>query len=389
MSTSLPRTACVHLPDLAVAVARRDERDLAGRPLVVVAEQGGAARVVGTSVLARRAGVTRGMALERARALEPDLVERPVRAEACREVFLTMLSTLRVLTPLVEPADLDCAWLSIDGFVGSLVDARSFGEELAARVNQATGVAVRVGIAPGKLGGQIVTRYVFRRAAMVLPPSQARWFLGGLPLRDLPLGADRVEDLRRLGITRVGHFAALPARSVRPRFGEAGWRAYLVARGWDDARVRGWEQEPRLKARHRFPEPVANPRSLERRVERLAQRLGTVLGEHYRLAGSLRLDLTFASGRTETRDRWLCGPLTDPRSLVAPSLALLAEAASSAAVATIEVAAQGLCATDAQALARFHQATVQAGLVVLNEARAEPPPDDRVEPGTVLVGGIA
>lgn len=389
MDPKLPRTACVHLPYLAAALALRDEPELAGLPLVIVDGPGTArardaeaaamaddgrdpanvratdqraqklfpaARIVDASAEARLAGVTRGMALDRARALQPELVARPARPEVCREAFVAMLQALRDLTPEVEPGGIDHAWLSVDGFVASMGDARSFGLEIDARVGKALGIAVRVGVAPGKFSSRILTDYLRRRAVMVLPPAQAVRFLGGLPVRELPLAADRVEDLRRLGVVTLGQFAALPARSIRPRFGDPGWRAYLLARGWDDARVQPWECEPRLKSRHVFPEPLANARSLQRRVEQLALRVGAVLVEHYGMVGTVRLGLAFASGRSEARSVTLIKPLAGARSLVDPALVLLAEHGAADPVTAVELAAQGICATEARVLSRFRRA---------------------------------
>lgn len=362
MTPPVPRIACISLPHVAAAVEARDDAALAGRPLVVTAPRDGVDTVQDLSQAAHAAGVARGMAVAQAQQICPGLVLRPLRLEACRAAFQAMLAALAEFTSVVEPADIDRSWLAIGGLVGAGGVEDGLAREIVGRVHAVTGLVVRAGVAHGKLTSRIVTQVLEQRDTMVVPPGREVLFLGGLSTRYLPLPPPAFEQLRALGITKIHAYAALPAAGILPRFGYAGLRAYRLAQGQDDPRIQPWAAEPVLGARHSFPEPIANTRSLHFRIEQLAREIAGPLGERYRMAGEIALTVAFARGETVTRRRTLLEPVAGARLLAGHAQALMGEIGWQAPVERIELAVRGLCATPARQLALFrHAHDAQAG----------------------------
>jgi len=366
-----PRIACVHLPHVAAALEERDDRALIGRPFVVAAERAGPPVVDDVSYTAHLLGVAPGMTVAEAEAHCPGLVVRPSRDADRLATFRAMLAALGEIADEVEPAGLEHAWL-----VAEPLDPRAsehtLAEAVAGWVRDATGIVARVGLAHGKLTSRVVAAYLHERAAMALPPGAEREFLGGLATRYLPLGARALEQLRQMGVTRVHQYAALPEQVILPRFGYAGLRAYTLAHGQDDARVREWTSAPMAVASHTFAEPVACTRNLRFRLDRLAHQVAEPLARRYRMAGELTVRLTFADGTVATRKRMLLEPLPSARALAAHAEAMVGDAHRPGSVAHAALGVRGLCPTASYQLALYRHARERGSGVDISSQQPQP-----------------
>lgn len=347
MNPSELRVACLWIPHLGTALARRDEPSLAARPLATVSAGAGPARLVEVCRLAHLAGLGPGMALPEAHSLCPDLVLRPDRPDQRLQALELLLQAMAEVSVAVEPADLDRIWIDLSGLAPGLAEAGALGRALLSRAERATGLRGRIGLAAGKVLAQGLTQTMVRSEVLAVAAPHARGFLHGLPLRTLPLPPAAVLDLRRVGVLKVGQFAALPAASIRPRFGEDGWLAYLVARGWDDSRVQDWRQVPRLASWVALPVPLSSLRGLRLRLDPLARRLAAELAARYRFLRRLRLELREESGPGRSIETPMATLPAEPERLVAAALALLDGWPRAAAepVAQIRLSAQGFVAT--------------------------------------------
>lgn len=350
-----PRVLCAWLPHVPVALAEREDLRRMGRPLVVAAPEAQGLRVQDRSYAAHLAGILPGMTVTEARRLCPGLEVLPARPEVYATVFQALLAALNDISPAVEPADLAQGWLSTAGLVPRGGSEQTLADAVLAAVRGATDLDARVGLAVGKLTSRILTRYLGERGSMVLPPGKEALFLGGLPAHYLPLAAGTLTVLRELGVVKVHQYADLPQDGILARFGHAGLRAWRLAHGEDDPRVRPWAQEPVLEAVHAFPEPIANHRSLEHHIGQLAARLAGPLARQFQMAGRLRLQLDLERGQPLILERRLLTPLAGAAALTTQAVALLHQVACRAPVDRLSLAAQGLCPTTARQLNLFRQ----------------------------------
>lgn len=350
-----PRIACVHLPHIAVALELRDNRALAGRPIVIEAPQPLPRVVYDVSDIAQRLGVRRGMSLNQARKICPELTVLPARLELYHDTFQVLLELLSELAPAVEPADPERSWLAATGLISRHTTERSLASEMAHRVQREVGLTSRIGMAHGKLTSKIVTQYLAGCEVMVLPRGTEVTFLGGLATRYLPLSPSNHRRLAELGLTKIHQFAALPARGILPRFGYEGLRAYRLAHGEDDARIQPWQAEPCLEASQAFEEPITNQAAFRHHLKQLAHQLAQPLAAHYQMAGSLSLTLCFENHTTVRQERTLLEPVVHPQRLLTHAEGLANTIPWQAPIERITLAARGLCPTTSRQLELFRQ----------------------------------
>lgn len=220
------RTIVAWCPDWPVVAAATDaglDHDL---PIAVI-EKG---LVFACSPAARAEGVRRGM---RARAAQA----------ACTQLVLLdydPATDSRVFEPVAQGVEASMAGVQLvrPGVLAIKASgpARYYGGELPAarllvrRLGELGAPAARVGVADGPFAAQHAARRA--QSVLIVPEGESPAFLARLPIAALD-DTGLVSLLGRLGIHTLGAFAALPAGSVRERFGAAGALAHARAGGLD------------------------------------------------------------------------------------------------------------------------------------------------------------
>ena len=190
---------------------------------------------------------------------------------------------------------------------GARGPARYFGGEtaLAARITAALadlGEHSKVGVADGFFAALLAAR-----DGRAVPPGGAARFLAAQPVSVLagqdPAAQDLVALLNRLGLRTLGDFAALPARDVASRFGDAGEGAHRLARGLDSRPLTTRPPPADLSAVQEFdpPEPRAEPVVFAAKA--LAGRLHDGLAARGLTCVRVQVTATWADGQESSR-RW-------------------------------------------------------------------------------------
>ena len=210
--------------------------------------------------------------------------------------------------------------------------ARYFGGEtaLAARIIAAVadlGVESRVGVADGLFAALLAARTANPAAAappgpprrgprpgrprpgassnaiLVVPPGETAQFLAAQPVsvladQDLP---DLAGLLKRLGLGTLGDFAALPARDVASRFGDAGECAHRLARGLDSRPLAARPPPADLSVAQEFDPPEARAEPVVFAAKALAERLHAGLAARGLTCVRVQVRATWADGRESSR----------------------------------------------------------------------------------------
>jgi protein ImuB len=188
-------------------------------------------QVIACSMVARAAGVRRGMRRREAQSRCPDLVvvARDESAEA--RCFEPVITAVESLVPAVEVMRPGLASIGVRGSARRFDGEPALVDALWQAVGWLTEDACQIGIADGAFAAEQAAR----RGAIV-PPGESADFLADFPVTTLSAfgHTELVDLLQRLGIHTLGGFASLPARDVMNRFGPVGAWAHRQSGGHDD-----------------------------------------------------------------------------------------------------------------------------------------------------------
>lgn len=250
------RIAAVFLPELLCEVTQQDALSLEQRTEpaqgILLAERAEDVRptdgLVAVNARAFRAGVRPGMTPSEANAqlagLQIDVVERHqvssrliAIAEAAAQWGSSPSWALRTLTeprssrPWMKAGAVDTVWLDVTGVAHLYGGELPLMEELSNQV-RLLGHRVRVAVAPGPRIAQALARFG-SVSLQSIRESDAKQAMSSVPLAALPLDAERIAWLGRLGIYEVGQLAKLPPSAASARLGPYAVSILELAQGVD------------------------------------------------------------------------------------------------------------------------------------------------------------
>jgi DNA polymerase-4 len=218
------------------SVEQRDRPELRGRP-VIVGGASGRGVVTAASYEARQFGVHSAMPMVQARALCPQAVIVPGDMAKYRRIGAQIRTIFGSVSPLVEPLSLDEAFIDVTASVRLLGAPVVIGRLVKDRVRDATGLAVSVGIGPGKMVAKIASDLSKPDGLLEVRPEEVRDFLRPLPVGRLwGVGPVTEAALRAAGIATVGDLADSEPGTLRHQVGSLADVMRGLARG-EDVRV--------------------------------------------------------------------------------------------------------------------------------------------------------
>jgi protein ImuB len=263
--------ACIVIPGFELRAALRERPRLQVEPAALAPEPGSEALLGPVTASAEASGVRPGMRLGEALAMCPSLQLVDQDPAAAEEAWEQVVRRLEDSGFAIETATLGCAYFETRGV------ERLYGGLEAALKRALTAVGpgwdARVGAAKRRFAALAAANVARPGQVLVVSDEHARDFLAPLPLTLVPLEAGRREELRELGITKVGELAGLPGGAVAERLGPDGRRAWSLARGGSSRRVRGRKPAAELLETLEFPEAVGNELTLRRSLGVLLDRL--------------------------------------------------------------------------------------------------------------------
>ncbi|MEV6071616.1 DNA polymerase Y family protein [Nocardia sp. NPDC052001] len=224
------------------------------RPVAVLS----ANRVIACSATARAAGVRRGLRKRDAQGRCPELLVAQDDPDRDARLFEPVVAAVDATVPGVEVLRPGLLVLSARGA------ARFFGsEEIAAErlvdAVAAVGVECQIGIAD-----EMSTAVLAARRATIVETGKGAEFLAPLPVSELsaepalaaPERADLVDLLHRLGLRRIGDFAALTPAEVSSRFGSDAIAAHRCSRAEPERPPSAQTPAPDLTVEYRCDPPI-------------------------------------------------------------------------------------------------------------------------------------
>ena len=304
-------------------VLRRPE--LRGRPVIVGG--GGRGVVASASYEARSHGVRSAMPLAHARRLCPQAVVLPGDFPYYRALAGRFRALLHDLSPIVEVASIDEAYLDATGASRAPGPPLALTGALKARLGAEVGLSASVGLAPNKTVAKIASDLRKPDGLVVVRHGEEAAFLAPLPAGRLPgVGPKAQARLAAAGLRTLGELAAAPPALLRDIFGNGGVEVALRARGVDPRALAPGGPAKSLGHETTFAEDIGDAATLRRVVRDLAERCAAHLRRR-ELGGRLvALKLRHADFQTLTRQRALAAATDQPRPIADAAEALLGAA---------------------------------------------------------------
>ena len=226
----MSRIACLRIPLFPIAVQRKLEPELKGRPFALI---GGRSRVVACSEQATvRAHVRSGMRLSEARAACADLLWRDYDSTICWQAQKELLLDLVSFSPKVSSCQTGTFLLDASG-LRLLGGENKWCRDLLRFASRKGFVDGSVGVADSAFAA-VVAASDRKRRWLIVPPSCDRKFLSVRPIELLPASVEMRQSLLSLGVKTMGQLTAIPVQEVRERFGPEGVTAFELACGIDN-----------------------------------------------------------------------------------------------------------------------------------------------------------
>ncbi|MCL4232338.1 MAG: hypothetical protein KJ053_12225 [Dehalococcoidia bacterium] len=252
--------ACLFIPEFPVALARRDNPRLRGRPVIIGGSPGEQAQVTACSQEAVKAGVAIGMTLPRALSLCPGAVFLPLQESSIAAEAEAILDVLCRHSPVIEAIAPGHAHVDIRGLERLAgVTAEAYLRDLYEAVRLTCRLPVHLAAADSVFTAHAGAIAIAGPAigALLVSGESAGAFLAPLPVEVLPVPAAMHQRLRLLGLERLGQVAELPFSAMQAQFGRDGARAWELARGRDDSVVVPQALEVRVTGEVELPAPSA------------------------------------------------------------------------------------------------------------------------------------
>jgi protein ImuB len=330
------RLACLFVPDFPLAAVLRAEPELRGEPVVIADGQGPRARLLAVAAAAARHGVTSGLTVAQAAAMDAGIVVRPISTDLVRAAQAALCDAAESFSPRVEDSGNGVAYLDLEG-LGALFESESQLANALAQRAMHLGLAAHVGVAGSKVAASLAAR---NGGGVTVIPCGEEWsFLAPVPVALLAPSSELAATLQRWGIRCIGELAALPASAVGARLGPEGVQLVRRARGEDERPL-----VPRPQPLH-FEEGFDLEYGIDGMepfcfvLRGLLDRLTARVAVRGFLCGDLRLALRLATRGCDERTVTVAAPSNDVKALLTLVRLQLEAHPPPAAIEAVRVAA--------------------------------------------------
>ncbi|MHC1713578.1 MAG: DNA polymerase IV [Solidesulfovibrio sp.] len=286
------------------SVEQHDDPSLAGKPVIIGRDQRGV--VSAASYEARKFGVRSAMPVAEARRRCPQGVFLPGNRHRYAEVSRQVMATLENISPLVEPASIDEAYVDITGTETLFGPPEALGRRIKQMIRESTGLSCSVGIAPVKFIAKIASDYDKPDGLTIVSEADVAIFLADLPIGKIPGVGKRAEaTLSRLGIRVVGDMLAYPPEFFERHGGKWGLDLYEKAHGRGSATVTTSREAKSVSAENTFDVDTANREILTSWLLFQSERVGRDLRQGGLCGRTVILKIKFNDFKQITRSRTL------------------------------------------------------------------------------------
>ncbi len=307
----------INIVGFYVAVAQALNPRLSGYP-VAVATAGSARRIVlDTSAVAREAGIHKGVPVEKAKRLCPDLVILNPMPQAYRRALNAVIEEGAHISPLVESAGPGHVFVDVTGtqrLFGRSVDV---ADKLHKEIKNKFNLPSTVGLGQNKLVSKIATRVVKPMGVCTVVSGCEDEFMAPLPIHLLP-GIDYtvIRQLMQFNFNIISDLHAVDPHRMMKALGAVALEIARLSHGIDTAPVRALSTPPPSVHKQALLREFSNDENyILYELHRLVERGGMELRGQGLAAQKIGLTLTFTDGSQVNRSTRPAVPLNGNTSL--------------------------------------------------------------------------
>jgi DNA polymerase-4 len=291
------------------SVEQHDNPALKGLPVIVGGDPGRRGVVSAASYEARVFGVHSAMPSSQARRLCPQGVFLPVRMHRYQEVSDRIFQILQEYSPLIEPLSLDESFLDVTGCEKLLGTALRIALEIKRRIRETTGLTASAGVAPNKFLAKIASDYRKPDGLVEVKPEEVRDFLRDLPISKLwGVGKTTEEELKGMGILKVGQLAVFPAEKIERKLGKFGLELIALAQGKDDRPVSPESEAKSISQEETFTPDLEHFEQMKRVLLDQSEQVGWELRKRKLKGSTVTVKVRYPDFTLATRSQTLPSP---------------------------------------------------------------------------------
>lgn len=276
--------------------------ELRGKPLIIGGDKEDTRGVVSTaSYEARKYGVHSAMPLVQAKRLCPHGIFMRGNFERYREASEKVRAVLETVSPLVETASIDEAYVDVSGSQHLFGGDDAIAAYIKRRIREETGLPCTIAISSNKLVSKIAADKAKPDGYLRIATGDEAAFLRPLPLGKLPgVGPKTRETLELLGVTAIGGLVDVPLATLMGVFGPAAYGLQRAALGISTSPVEPESIPKSISRETTFDQDLLDWERVERVLVYLTERAAYTLREHGMETRCVTLKVRYADFKTNT-----------------------------------------------------------------------------------------
>jgi len=292
------KIAHILVPYFPCQVEQLDDPSLTTKPLVIGGQPWEKGTVFSCSPEALRDGVHPDMPLRQAEQLCPQAIFLPIKEDRYQEIYRELLKALAPFPPIVETLDLGQVCLETSGLKRLYGPDEKLARSIRDEIKRETNLLSQVGIASNRFVAGVAAHLATYSKPQVILKGEEQAFLAPLPIHFLPASEQTKRFLVILGIKTIGQVAQMPKDALAKQFGAEGVFIHDLALGYDNRPLIPTPEEPALRGRVSFQDPVFDLTTLKANIERVVSDLAVLMRRDGRKAQGIVLELSFEDDRT-------------------------------------------------------------------------------------------
>jgi DNA polymerase-4 len=283
-----------------VAVERRNNKALAGRPLII----GGSSRrgvVAACSYETRQFGVHSAMPMYLALQLCPDAKVISGDMESYSQCSHEVTEIIAEAAPMFEKSSIDEFYIDASG-MDRYFGAFQWALELQKRINKESGLPISLAMSRNKLVSKVATGEFKPEAKHHVPAGTEQDFLSPLAVDKIPMiGKQTASFLYDMGVRTVATLREMPLKFLMSAFGKNGLSLWNKAHGVDESPVVPYAEQKSISTECTFEEDTIDVKRLQSILIAMVEKVAFQLREQKKLASCVTVKIRYSNFDTETK----------------------------------------------------------------------------------------